>query len=153
MGMMGWLFAFIVFLGIEAATMALTTIWFAGGALAGLILYLLGASTEIQLAAFVIVSFALLALTRPMALRYVNRQTKKTNVESLIGKQAVIAQEVDNRRGTGMAVLEGQEWTARSARDDLFIPEGTLVAVQEIRGVKLIVLPVQKEENSGRSMD
>lgn len=144
MGMMGWLFAFIVFLGIEAATMALTTIWFAGGALAGLILYLLGVSMEIQLAAFVIVSFALLALTRPVALRYVNRQTKKTNVESLIGKQAVIAQEVNNRTGTGMAVLEGQEWTVRSARDELSIPKGTLVAVQEIRGVKLIVLPVQE---------
>ena len=32
MDMIGWLVAFVILIGIEAATMALTTIWFAGGA-------------------------------------------------------------------------------------------------------------------------
>ena len=40
MGLIGWLAAFILFIAIEIPTMALTTIWFAGGALAGLVLYL-----------------------------------------------------------------------------------------------------------------
>ena len=31
MVMIGWLVAFVIFVGIEAGTMALTTIWFAGG--------------------------------------------------------------------------------------------------------------------------
>lgn len=141
MGLIGWVAAFIVFIGIEIPTMALTTIWFAGGSLVGLILYLMGTPAEVQLAAFVIVSFALLALTRPMALRYVNQQTKKTNVESLVGKQARITEQVDNAAGTGTAVLDGQEWTARAAKDDVIIPPGTLVKVEEIKGVKLMVLP------------
>ena len=73
MGVIGWVAAFLVFIVIEVATMALTTIWFAGGALAGLILCLLGAGIELQLAVFAAVSFVLLILTRPLALRYVNR--------------------------------------------------------------------------------
>lgn len=144
MGLIGWLAAFILFIAIEIPTMALTTIWFAGGALAGLVLYLLGAPVELQLGAFVVISFALLALTRPMALRYINQKTKKTNVESLIGKQARITEEVDNAAGTGTAVLEGAEWTARAAEDGLTIAPGTVVLVKEIRGVKLMVVPAAK---------
>ncbi|WP_432764975.1 NfeD family protein, partial [Hungatella effluvii] len=43
-----WLIAFVVLLGIEAATMALTTIWFAGGALVAFVLALLGVSVQVQ---------------------------------------------------------------------------------------------------------
>ena len=149
MGLIGWLAAFILFIAIEIPTMALTTIWFAGGALAGLVLYLLGAPMELQLGAFVVISFALLALTRPMALRYINQKTKKTNVESLIGSQARITEQVDNQEGTGTAVLDGAEWTARSAEDNLTIAPKTLVWVKEIRGVKLIVLPVAQNQTDG----
>lgn len=139
MGLFGWLIAFVVFIGIEIATLALTTIWFAGGSLVGLLFCLLGAGTEIQLLAFVAASFALLLLTRPLALRYVNQHTKKTNVESLVGRQARITEAVDNEAGTGTAVLNGQEWTARAASSHGRIPAGTVVEVKEIRGVKLIV--------------
>lgn len=139
MGTIGWLIAFLIFVGIEIATFALTTVWFAGGALVGLILYLLGASLEVQLAAFAAVSFLLLLLTRPLALQYVNRHVKKTNVESLVGRQAKITEAVDNGAGTGAAVVNGQEWTARAAEDGGKIPEGALVTIREIQGVKLIV--------------
>lgn len=148
MGLTGWLIAFVVFIGIEAATLALTTIWFAGGSLAGFLVCLLGFRIEVQLAAFVLVSFVLLVLTRPMAVRHVNRHTKKTNVESLIGKQAKITETVDNEAGTGTAMLNGQEWTARAAKDGLSIPKGSLVFVQEIQGVKLMVSPVKEGELS-----
>lgn len=139
MGLLGWLVAFIVFIGIEIGTLALTTIWFAGGALAGMVLCMMGASLEVQLYVFAGVSLVLLLLTRPMALRFVNRHIKKTNVESLVGKQARITEAVDNTLGTGTAVLNGQEWTARSVEENGKIPAGTLVEVKEIRGVKLIV--------------
>ena len=42
MAMIGWLVAFVIFIGIEAGTMALTTIWFAGGSLAAFLAALLG---------------------------------------------------------------------------------------------------------------
>ncbi|WP_373264738.1 NfeD family protein [Hungatella hathewayi] len=140
-----WLIAFVVLLGIEAATMALTTIWFAGGALVAFVLALLGVSVQVQLAAFVIVSFILLFFTRPFALKYVNHNTVKTNSESLIGKHAKVTSEVNNTEGTGAAVLNGQEWTARAEDDGKIYPVGTLVEVKDIRGVKLIVSETQEE--------
>ena len=42
MAMIGWLAAFVILIGIEAGTMALTTIWFAGGALAAFFAALFG---------------------------------------------------------------------------------------------------------------
>ena len=39
---MGWLIIFIVLIVIELLTMGLTTIWFAGGALAALLMSVLG---------------------------------------------------------------------------------------------------------------
>ena len=85
MAWMIWLAAFVVLTGIEAVTMALTTIWFAGGALVAFLMALLGAGKYIQVGAFFLVSLILLIFTRPFALKYVNQRTVKTNVEGIIG--------------------------------------------------------------------
>ena len=55
-----WLIASAVFLLVEIMTLGLTSIWFAGGALAGLLVQVLGGSVKLQLALFAAVSFALL---------------------------------------------------------------------------------------------
>ncbi|WP_349947717.1 NfeD family protein [Lacrimispora sp. BS-2] len=140
-----WLIAFVVLLGIEAVTMALTTVWFAGGALVAFVLALFGINIQVQLALFVIVSFILLFFTRPFALKYVNRKTVKTNLESLIGKSARVTVTINNTEGKGAAVLNGQEWTARALEENRIYPVGTIVEVKEIRGVKLIVSMNQEE--------
>lgn len=140
-----WLIAFVVFVGIEVATLALTTIWFAGGAFIAFLLSLFGTSVEVQLAVFVIASFLLLFLTRPFASRYINRNTVKTNAESLVGKKARITMEVNNDLGTGAAVVGGQEWTARASDEGQIIGEGTMVTIRDIKGVKLIVSISQEE--------
>lgn len=140
-----WLAAFVVLIGIEAATMALTTIWFAGGAIVAFLLALLGAGQSIQFAAFFIVSCALLLFTRPFALKFVNKKTVKTNVEGLIGKKARITADVDNDLATGAAVISGQEWTARST-DGRPIKEGTMVKIDAVNGVKLIVSRIEEEK-------
>ncbi len=140
-----WLIAFVVLLGIEAMTMALTTVWFAGGALVAFVLALLGINVQVQLGVFVIVSFILLFFTRPFALKYVNKNTVKTNMDSIIGKSARVTATINNVEGKGAAVLNGQEWTARALEDENIYPVGTMVEVKEIRGVKLIVSKNQEE--------
>lgn len=140
-----WLIAFVVLLGIEAVTMALTTIWFAGGALAAFFLSLMGFGVELQLTVFVVVSFILLFFTRPLASRYVNKFTIKTNSEELVGKHARITVKVDNQAETGAAVLNGQEWTARADDETKVYAPGTMVVVKAIQGVKLIVSEAQEE--------
>jgi len=140
-----WLIFFLILVGIEIATMALTTIWFAGGALAAFLLSLFGASIEVQLAAFVTVSFVLLFFTRPWAAKHINSHVEKTNADSLIGREARITAEVNNQMGTGTAVVGGQEWTARSLEDGEVYPAGMLVEIKKIQGVKLIVSRKQEE--------
>ena len=143
MAWMIWLAAFVVLTGIEAVTMALTTIWFAGGALVAFVLALLGAGRYVQMGAFFLVSMVLLIFTRPFALKYVNKNTVKTNVESVVGKKARITAAVNNDMAEGAAVVAGQEWTARSA-DGSLIEEGTMVLVEAVSGVKLIVRKIEE---------
>ena len=69
---MGWLIIFIVLIVIELLTMGLTTIWFAGGALAALLMSVLGFGMPVQVVGFTIVSVLLLVLTRPIAVKYFN---------------------------------------------------------------------------------
>ena len=134
-----WLIAFVILVGIEIMTTALTTIWFAGGVALAFVAALFGAPVPVQLLVFVVISFMLLFLTRPLAVRYINTYTVKTNVDSLIGKDARVTAEVNNAKETGTVSVQGQEWTARSEKEDAVYPEGTRVWIREIQGVKLIV--------------
>lgn len=134
-----WLTFMIVFIIAEIITVGLTSIWFAGGALVALLAAMAGISPVIQVILFLAVSVMLLIFTRPFALKYVKPHNIKTNYEELIGKEVQITQRVDNREGTGKAVFNGQEWTARSMTDETVMEAGTIAHVAEIRGVKLLV--------------
>ena len=138
-----WLVLLIVFIVIELVTMGLTTIWFAGGALLAAVAAALHAPLVIQVALFLIVSILLLFFTRPIAVRYFNKDRIKTNVESMVGRQAIVISEIDNLEGIGQVTVGGQEWTARSMDENQKIAVGTVVLVRAISGVKLIVEPRQ----------
>lgn len=133
-----WLLILIVMLGIEIATMGLTTIWFAGGAVVAFILSLLGVSFKIQLVVFLVVSILLLVVTRPLAMKHLNLKRTKTNIDDLAGKCGIVLKEIDNAKEQGQIMLNGIEWTARSMDKDI-IPVDTEVEVVEIKGVKAIV--------------
>ncbi len=139
MAIIGWLAAIVLFVVVEINTMALTTIWFAGGSVVAFIAALLGASVKIQLVVFLIVSGILLLFTRPFATKYINKGTVKTNAASLVGKKARVTAEINNQLSQGAAVVGGQEWTARAEKEAEIIPVGEMVLIKEIRGVKLIV--------------
>lgn len=134
-----WLGLFVILLIIELATMGLTTIWFAGGSVAGFIISILNGSIVIQGIAFIIVSIILLVFTRPFAIQYVNKNRAKTNVEGIIGKSAVVIEAIDNLQELGHASLNGLEWMARTQDDQTRIEKGKTVEVVRVSGVKLIV--------------
>ena len=125
---------------IEIITLGLTTIWFAGGALVTFILAMLDVSPVIQWAVFCAVSLALLFGTRPWALRFFNSQKQeKTNVDSLLGKTAVVTAEIHNLEGRGEVFVNGLTWTARTEKDSEVIPKDARVEIIAVEGVKLIV--------------
>ncbi|MDD3369441.1 MAG: NfeD family protein [Lachnospiraceae bacterium] len=141
-----WLALLVVFVVIELVTMGLTTIWFAGGALVATILAVAGAPLWSQIVLFVVVTVILLFFTRPIAVKYFNKDRAKTNVEGMIGKQAIVISEIDNLQGIGQVNVGGQEWSARSVQPEVTIPIGAVVVVREVQGVKLMV-EERKEEN------
>lgn len=139
-----WLIVLLVMLVIEIMTLGLTTIWFCGGALVAMIAAICKVPLVVQIILFVVVSAVLLLALRPWAMKYVNKRTQKTNVEGLIGKTARITSLVNNRMESGRAMMNGLEWTARAAEDDMIIPEGTIVEVVSVSGVKLIVKKMEE---------
>ena len=134
-----WLIVLVVLIATEIATMGLTTIWFAAGALVAAIISLLGGNVWWQVGIGLVVSLLLLFFTRPIAVKYFNRERVRTNVESLVGRQAIVISEVNNLQGTGQVNISGQEWSARASSDSVTYPVGSVVNVVEISGVKLIV--------------
>ena len=106
-----WLALFVIFLIIELATVGLTSIWLAGGALVALLLQMAGAGLVWQIGSFIVVSFLLLYFTRPFAVKYVNAHHEKTNYERAVGKTIKITERVDDLAQTGKGILDGTDGT------------------------------------------
>ena len=137
-----WLGLMVLFLAVEAATVTMVSLWFAGGALAALAISLLGGGFAWQIGAFIIVSTALLALLRPIARKHFTPKLTRTNVDSIIGTEGYVTGDIDNVAATGTVKLGAMEWTARSVSGEK-ISTGTLVKVEKIEGVKAFVTPVE----------
>ncbi len=134
-----WLCAIVVFLIIEALIPGLVSIWFAVGAIPALVSALVGGPLWLQVVLFLICSIAALAVTRPLAKKYVNSRIQPTNADMLIDKDCVVKETVDNLNGTGAVAVGGKVWTARTETEGEVLPEGTVAKVLRIDGVKLIV--------------
>ena len=126
-----WLIAFVVFLVVEGMTASLTSIWFAGGALAAPV--------------FVIVSFVLFMMVRPFTTRYLHRKKTDTNVDSFAGRKAVVKERINNEAGTGSAILAGETWLARAAGEGEVFEPNTVVVITAVSGAKLIVKAAEPE--------
>lgn len=133
-----WLLMAIALVVGEALTVGLTFIWFAVGALGGLIVAVLGGPIWLQVVVFLALSALALALVRPVAARLMQSGRVATNADRIIGKTAVVIETIDNLAGKGQVKVAGQIWTARSERD-VVIPQDAEVTVLRIEGVKVFV--------------
>ncbi len=139
----GWFVLLVVFLMAEAATVVVVSLWFAAGALAALIVSLLGGQFWLQALVFGVVSTVLLISLRPFVRKYFNPKISRTNVDAVISTEGYVTQKVDNISATGRVKLGAMEWTARSSSGET-IDENTLVKVDKIEGVKAFVTPVKE---------
>ena len=128
-----WLILLACFLVVEAITVGLTTIWFAGGALVAAIASGLGAGILIQWVLFLVISLVLLIFTRPLAVRYMNKGVPKTNVNSLIGERAVVIQKINNLEQSGQVRINDIEWMSRTSSDEVTIPEHAIVTIEDVQ--------------------
>ena len=140
-----WLGLVILFLIAEGATVSLVSLWFAAGAGVALFAALLGAGAWLQTGLFLVVSGALLLMLRPIVRRYLVPKITATNVDSLVGATGLVTEAIDNVTASGQVKLGAMEWTARSTTGEN-IPQGTLIRVDRIEGVKVYVTPVNVPE-------
>ena len=135
-----WLAVLIASIVVELITVGLTSIWMAGGALAGLIAAALHAPTWLQILLFFGVTFVLLFFTRPWAMKYLNaKRGEANNNEEPLGKEVRVIEEINNKMETGKVMHRGIEWTARAKNPEEVISFGEFAEVVEVSGVKLVV--------------
>jgi membrane protein implicated in regulation of membrane protease activity len=119
-------------------TAQLVSIWFVFGSITGLIAAICGAPIILQVIIFVLVTIITLIATRPIVKKKLNTKVQPTNADRCIGQDGVVIEEINNLAPSGQVKADGKIWTARSF-DQSVIPNGTVVTVEKIDGVKLIV--------------
>jgi Membrane protein implicated in regulation of membrane protease activity len=139
-----WLVVFIALAVIEGLTVGIFAIWFAIGAIGGLVAAQLGATMTTQILVVAFVSLLCTVTLRPITKKYLQKRVQPTNADRVIGQMAVVTSEINNVTAQGSAIVFGQEWTARSVKNDI-IPVGKEVKVARIEGVKIFVEEVVKE--------
>lgn len=141
-----WLIILIGCMIAEIATVGLTTIWFAGGAVAAMISYAAGGSIILQIVLFFVVSIVLLLFTRPFAVKYINKNRYKSNYEGNIGKRVRVLQEVNNFKETGKVLVDGMEWSARMEDSSVILYPEEEAVITQVQGVKVILTPLTPKD-------
>ena len=142
-----WFGAALIFLLVEANTVAVVSAWFCVGALGAMVAALCGGQLWLQITVFVVVSALSLAAFRPLVKKYLNGKVQKTNIDAVIGTVGTVLEPIDNIASTGRVKLGGMEWTARST-SGAPIGAGTVVKVDRIEGVKVFVSLSEQTANA-----
>jgi membrane protein implicated in regulation of membrane protease activity len=138
-----WVALVIVFALIEVFTLGLTTVWFAIAALVMVFLSFIKIPLTVQILIFLAIATLLLIFTRPLAIKKFKIGQEKTNVDSLIGKHALVVKTIGEFE-RGEVKINGLIWSARS-EDNTEITEGSKCEIIRIEGVQLIVRKLMEE--------
>ena len=138
-----WVALVIVFALIEVFTLGLTTVWFAIAALVMVFLSFIKIPLTVQILIFLAIATLLLIFTRPLAIKKFKMGQEKTNVDSLIGKHALVVKTIGEFE-RGEVKINGLIWSAHS-EDGKEITEGSKCEILRIEGVQLIVRLLMEE--------
>lgn len=141
-----WFLLMVLFIVVEANTVAVVSAWFAAGALVAMLVSILGGQLWLQVVLFFAVSAVLLLSLRPMVRKYFTPKLVKTNVDSVIGVRGPVTERIDNLASCGQVKLGAMVWTARSTSGQP-IEVGTVIRVDRVEGVKVFVSPAEVNAN------
>jgi len=135
-----WLILFVIFIVAEVVTAgALVSIWFCLGSLAAMVAAKAGTPPIVQFVVFLVVSVALLILTKPFIKKVLKQKSEPTNADVIIGHVGVVVEKIDNLAEKGAVKIEGKVWTARSLKEGKTIEKDSKVKIVRIQGVKVLV--------------
>ena len=104
-----WIIASGIFFVAEIFTAGFLVFWLGVAALIAMISSFITSNIIIQTAIFVIFSVILLFATRPFVNKFVNTKTIPTNAFSIIGKTALVVQEINPIKETGQIKINGED--------------------------------------------
>ena len=130
-----WLVLFIVLVFIELVTVNLVTIWFAFGALLALVVEVSFSNIVLDTITFVITSFLLIILTKPIIGRLKVKKVEATNLDMVINKIGIVTEDIKQDKIGEVKVL-GKRWSAYSNTE---LKKDEKVKIVSIDGVKLKV--------------
>lgn len=142
-----WMIFAVVMAGIELAVFSIFIFGpLAVAAVVTAVAAAFGASMEVQLAVFILLSLGAMAGLYPVA----KRQRSKggdlvNNVDALIGKEARTLEPLSGD-GLGLIRFDNDNWTARPADGVGSIPADVQVRVVSIAGATAIVEPVSSSQ-------
>lgn len=140
-----WLGIAIVSLIIEVATSGLATIWFVPSALISMVLAFMNIPVAVQIAVFIVLSVLMIILFYRKLKENIEKKSEKTNIDALIGKEAVAEEDI-SFRSMGRVKVGGMSWSAYIEKDSETINKGDFVKILSIDGVKLRIEKVKTEE-------
>jgi membrane protein implicated in regulation of membrane protease activity len=136
-----WLIAGLLLAGGELATLDLTLLMLAAGALAACLVAAVGLNVVFQVFAAVVVSVSLLWFVRPTVVRRLHAgPTLQNGPQNLVGKSGLVLERVTAH--TGRVKLKGEVWSARAIDEFTVVEPGQEVSVAEIDGATAVVYPI-----------
>ena len=136
-----WLIAAGIFFVGEIFTAGFLIFWLGFGALLAMVVSFFTSNIIIQMAVFVISSGIFILATKPLINKITKKDVVPTNVYSIIGKPAIVIEDINWETGTGQIKVEGEVWSAKT-NDSVIIPKGSEVEIESIDGVKAFVKPI-----------
>lgn len=138
-----WLIVAGIFFIGEIFTAGFLIFWVGVGAILAMFSSFFIDNLVIQTTIFVISSGLLLFLTRPFVEKYVrpDQDNTVTNAKSIIGKKAIVIEDIDPIKSVGLVKVGEEVWSAKSETHEL-ISKDTKVEITDINGVKVVVKTV-----------
>ena len=133
-----WIGLAVVLGIVEVTTLDLVFAMLAAGALAGATTALVTDQVVVQVLVALVVSVAMLAVVRPLALRHLRTPLAiRTGTAALVGERGLVLEPVDSEGGR--IKLKGEVWSARAYDPQTSIEAGRHVEIVEIDGATAIV--------------
>ena len=143
-----WLGIIIIAVIVEIITVGLWAVWFACGAACAFLALHFGATVNMQIAVFLIVSFGLEYLLRPNFVKFVCRRKSSRHAGELIGQKVRVIAPIDNANGEGRVVVGNMEWRAKAKRDEYVFAPGDTAVIDRVEDIVLIVEPDVPVDNA-----
>lgn len=134
-----WIIVALVFFIMEIFTPGFAVACLSIGSIGGSIASACGLEFKFQILVFAIATLLAFVLVRPVVLKVFHNKSKEvlTNVDALIGRQAIVSEEIVPIVG-GRVKVDGDDWKAISA-DGRPVSAGTPVRILKVESVILTV--------------